>query len=78
MHQDNTRGKRKYVCNDCQNVFFLFTYQTYNRFREHCPRCGSISIDLSTNSMGRKEIKSTNEVFIREGDGFKKIKTRKL
>jgi len=74
----NIRGKRKYICNDCQNVFFLFMHQTYNRFREHCPRCGSISIDLSIKSSGREEIKSSNEVLVREGDGFKKVKTRKL
>ena len=72
------KQQRKYVCFDCKHEFFLYIYETYQRNRAHCPRCGSISLDLCPKSLGREEIKSANEIFIRDGDNFEKVKTRKF
>ncbi len=65
------RGKRKFICIECDEATYFSTKERNSRFRLRCRWCGSSAIEPSPDSKVNDEILREGEV--RNDPNFKKF-----
>jgi hypothetical protein len=56
-----TRGKFKYICQDCDAVNWLTNKERGSNFRPRCTSCGSLCLEPSKGSTGPRKLKEVRK-----------------